>query len=411
MTPSATSALPRRLDRPRLAHIDSLRGIAILMVIACHTVAQFRPIPWRFSQLVATGWHGVQLFFIASTLTLLSSYDWEVRSKGRASWLLFYVRRFFRIAPAYYVAAVIYSLLRPSQLQSGGGILGFAFFLNSWMPFPRGQALVPGSWSISVEWAFYVIFPVVACCLTTFRASFLFLIASIGLAIGGNLASVEMLQGRLEPRQIEDFVYFSFWNQLPVFALANLVYHAWYRPRLDADGNPNPRRDRIGLAFVIMGLVILPYLTLPRSFGSTTPIVPAFFATAICLAGLCVCVAGDCPRWLVNPWLGRIGVVSFSAYLWHWLVLEYFLGTRFWTGLRALTGVPGIGAYFLALICVIAITYALAWVSYQLIELPGVACGRRVAAFVKRKKDLLRSKDRDSSATGALQIPIGESSS
>src|SRR6478609_2922831 len=99
------------MNAKRLDYIDALRGVAILAVVITHTAQSFAPaIPYA-----RAGQYGVQLFFVASSFTLLLSAQRHPLSYGP-----FLVRRFFRIAPAYYVALCGYWIavaVRPGLLN------------------------------------------------------------------------------------------------------------------------------------------------------------------------------------------------------------------------------------------------------------------------------------------------------
>jgi peptidoglycan/LPS O-acetylase OafA/YrhL len=66
------------------AYIDCLRGYAILLVIPCHLTYSYLDLPYPVHRLTVLGWHGVQLFFLTSCLTLLMSWRGEVSRLGRA---------------------------------------------------------------------------------------------------------------------------------------------------------------------------------------------------------------------------------------------------------------------------------------------------------------------------------------
>jgi peptidoglycan/LPS O-acetylase OafA/YrhL len=83
----------------RFSYIDALRGYAILMVIAVHTSQAFSDLPKPLSTILNQGARGVQLFFVTSALTL--SMSWVSRKESA---LTFYSRRFFRIAPMFWLA-------------------------------------------------------------------------------------------------------------------------------------------------------------------------------------------------------------------------------------------------------------------------------------------------------------------
>ena len=144
---------PRRYD-----YIDALRGYAILMVIAVHSSQYFETL--AADRLITAGARGVQLFFVASGITLCLS--WMARNDGA---LPFYVRRFFRIAPMFYLAIVFFIFTRgfsPSFYAPDGiglrHILMTATFTHGMM-VDTITSLVPGSWSIADEMMFYAAFP------------------------------------------------------------------------------------------------------------------------------------------------------------------------------------------------------------------------------------------------------------
>src|ERR1700744_3241432 len=101
---AARAATPKTAasGKPKFAYIDCLRGYAVLMVMVNHVTYAMPKVPWRVHQLGAFGWHGVQLFFLASAITLLMSSSYERDRTGQVSASDFFVRRFLRIAPMYY---------------------------------------------------------------------------------------------------------------------------------------------------------------------------------------------------------------------------------------------------------------------------------------------------------------------
>ena len=160
----------------RLAFVDALRGLAILGVMFTHSsqvVSDGSGILWS---LAGNGARGVQLFYLVSAFTL--SYVMHFVYKQDSSWLHFFVRRFFRIAPMYYtailaclavyflgsstgvwhpiIAAHVYWTAGADTPSLGSIISNFGFFhgINPyWI-----TSLVPGGWSITVEATFYTLF-------------------------------------------------------------------------------------------------------------------------------------------------------------------------------------------------------------------------------------------------------------
>jgi peptidoglycan/LPS O-acetylase OafA/YrhL len=90
----------------RYSYIDSLRGFAIIGVLIAHTglygnVAY--PSLLRNLAEIDVGPRGVQLFYVVSAFTLCVSFS-KRRNIEKHPIRNFYVRRFFRIAPLFYLA-------------------------------------------------------------------------------------------------------------------------------------------------------------------------------------------------------------------------------------------------------------------------------------------------------------------
>jgi peptidoglycan/LPS O-acetylase OafA/YrhL len=142
-----------------------MRGTAILMVIAVHTSLSVPGLPQFAKLLCAYGQMGVQLFFVASAYTLSRSH--VARSAEPHALANFYLRRFFRIAPLYYVAIALYLALYVASHDVGAAVRGYysarnvaanLFFLHGFVASANNH-VVPGGWSIGTEVAFYAIFP------------------------------------------------------------------------------------------------------------------------------------------------------------------------------------------------------------------------------------------------------------
>ena len=146
--------------------IDSIRGIAFLGVFACHAASHLTHMGCSQGviRLFYQGGVGVQLFFIASALTLMLSLD--ARSSGGVHVLRnFFIRRYFRIAPLFYVGAIFYAAVfggnadgRVPKPLTIGSFLSTMTFTHGWNPRWINQVL-PGGWSIAVEMTFYLMVP------------------------------------------------------------------------------------------------------------------------------------------------------------------------------------------------------------------------------------------------------------
>jgi peptidoglycan/LPS O-acetylase OafA/YrhL len=367
--------------KPHFAYIDCVRGYAVLLVIACHLAEIFPELPYPARRLVITGWFGVQLFFLASSLTLLMSWHSERRRNGTVSLRAFALRRFFRIAPAYYAAAVLYYLIQPPALGfDPWQALRTVLFVNAWHPawiaVPEAWYVVPGGWSISVEFAFYAVFPFFAVLVTSLGRAWLAVFGSLAIGVVANLLAARAFAGAYEPQQISNFLFFWFPNQLSVFALGGILYFTLRDcPRLMEWIGRHSLALGLGAIAAFGALAYLP--PLGQYLGGSTWL-PA--AQAACLPMLVLVLALSRHQgWLVNRAAQAIGQVSFSMYLLHFAVLH---GVSLLPGMfhTRSTGVIAILAYAVAFVFCTLVSFALSALSYRFIEQPGVALGKRLIA-------------------------------
>ena len=213
----------------KYAYIDALRGYAVLFVITCHTGGMFHGLPYPLKKLTNFGWHGVQLFFLMSCITLMMSWTSD-KAKGIANAGDFMLRRFFRIAPMYYIAAVFYFLIeRPDAGFDIKQALATIFFVNSWHPLliptvSDRWMVVPGGWSIGVEFTFYLLFPLIAAFVRSMRGALIFCAVALAFGTVANTTMTALLAPHYEETAVRNFIYFWFPNQMPVFALGTILY-------------------------------------------------------------------------------------------------------------------------------------------------------------------------------------------
>src|SRR5277367_2162254 len=105
-----------RILRPIMPELDTVRGIAILMVFLFHSFEDFTPsglsVPgWERLLLSAAslGWTGVNLFFVLSGF-LITGILMDSANRPRY-YSRFYSRRALRILPAYYLLIAVLVLL------------------------------------------------------------------------------------------------------------------------------------------------------------------------------------------------------------------------------------------------------------------------------------------------------------
>jgi peptidoglycan/LPS O-acetylase OafA/YrhL len=150
------------LDR-RIPALDGLRAMAILSVMACHLFGysmlnrQWPFLPRIIAAITAPGWLGVDLFFVLSGFLITSIL---LNKRFSADYYRpFYVRRFWRIVPLYFVVLTIVTVL------FHGGLVFYAaclFFGANLCPLLGVIAPPPATvfWSLAVEEHFYALWPI-----------------------------------------------------------------------------------------------------------------------------------------------------------------------------------------------------------------------------------------------------------
>jgi peptidoglycan/LPS O-acetylase OafA/YrhL len=294
-----------RLVRYR-PEIDGLRALAIVPVILFHA-----GIP-GFSG----GFVGVDVFFVISGYLITSIILSEIRL-GSFSFLAFYERRARRILPPLFLVALvcipfaIWAMVPRDVVDFSKSLMavsGFASNLFFWGQsgyFDTDNELKPllHTWSLAVEEQFYLVFPLIL--LLTLRAGqrriiplFLALAAvSFALAFWGAHHHKEAAFYLLPTRMWELLIG----SLIPMLAVD---VERWF-PKLTRE-----LLAALGLAFIVITVVAYDYMPL-HSVYALLPTVGALFIIQFSSAQTVV------GRLLGTRALVGIGLISYSAYLWH----------------------------------------------------------------------------------------------
>lgn len=331
--------------------IDGLRAVAVLPVLLYHAgVDGFRG-----------GFVGVDVFFVISGYLVTRL----IRADGDAfSLRAFYERRVRRLFPALAVvlaatSAAAWWWLLPADLEAYSrsllAVLGLVANVHLWRTtgdyFARPTESMPllHTWSLAVEEQFYLLFPVSLVLTRRLGPT-----RQGGLIAGAALASLAVAAWAATQRPVAGFFL------LPTrgWELALGALLAWHEPRL-APWLDAASRQRLRALAAWAGIlsIVAAVATLSAASGVPGPaaLLPTL-GTALVLVGARPGEgAGRLLAW--RPLVG-VGLISYSAYLWHQPLLVF---------LRVLSDTPP-DAPARVLACAIAV--ALAWVTWRVVERP-----------------------------------------
>jgi peptidoglycan/LPS O-acetylase OafA/YrhL len=292
--------------------IDGLRGIAVLLVVLYHLEL--------FS--VSGGFIGVDVFFVISGFLITSIVIGEINHK-EFSILYFYERRVRRIFPALFsvllVCTVIgFALLIPPDFEKyGRSLIATVFFVpniffasqKSYFSPDNDRHPLLHTWSLGVEEQFYLALPLLLLLLLKFSSRLRLIL--IGLAFIASLCWCFALV-KVQPVSAFYLAPSRAWELLLGVFIAHL--------------RPLPSRNRWILEVTaLLGLCLIggsAFLLSERIlFPGPYGLLPTIGAGLVIYTGTCGNTITS--RLLSCTPLVRIGLISYSLYLWHWPLLSF----------------------------------------------------------------------------------------
>jgi len=368
--------------------VEALRGLAAVAVVVFHMWA-LTTLP-RFPGsdfVIGLGVWAVDLFFLLSGFLLVQAF-WELpRTQTLRQ---YYVRRIFRIAPAYYVclALLFLGFANRGALFSSVGlkqVAANATFTQWFSPTTAASLNVSGVfWTLSIEMTLYAVLPLLAWAVARRP------LVNGGLLFGAGLAYrayVAIDPGWLQakvfaavPHQHEDlmrlFLLRQFVGVLPLFVVGMLL-RWWLHFR------PGARRAAPvpGISVLLLVLLAVPSLAVlfpglkavdfhnTVLFASFDVAIVVLLVPALAYAGRTVSGRLSAPL-AALVWLGKR---SYGIYLWHFpAILVAFDRGPF-------ERPPAMNNVGLRLAAAAAASVVLGAVSYRWVERPARRAGRRLA--------------------------------
>ncbi|TSD67604.1 acyltransferase [Inquilinus sp. KBS0705] len=301
----------------KLDYITVLRAIAILGVLIVHVSLQSINIEKIHPYIIAiinNGARGVQLFYLLSAFTLFLSFSNRVNEKKTVR--NYFIRRFFRIAPLYYIAIVYYLWqdgfgprywLGNDPSISLGNIISNFTFTHGFSPYWIAS-LVPGGWSVAIEVAFYCLVPFLYYRIKNIQQAYNFLLVTLAIRFILLLIFQHIILIP-ENRLWNEYLFLYFPNQLPIFALGIILYFLIYSETYEI----NLKSLLLGAIFLLVGFSLEQQLLIYNLF---------LFGLSFIL--LVIALQKYHPKILFNQAFLYIGKVSYTLYLTHWAAI-YFL--------------------------------------------------------------------------------------
>ena len=350
-----------------LPSIDSLRALAVLAVIIYHVDVNYLP----------GGFLGVDLFFVLSGYLISSLIIKEYKKTGSVNLYNFYIRRARRLLPAVYfmitvglVVMVLFNevLLRKSHLDA---IFGYLYSSNWWYIFHKldyfdsfgAQSPFKHLWSLAIEEQFYMIFPLLFLLVNrkkkskdgTYQLNKNFLYVVLGLIIVSLIAHIILFD-------INNISRIYFGTDTRAFSLLVGVVGAILYPMERLHAKVTLQQNMIYSVVSLMSIATLITVMIYTSEYNTWLYRGGFLLVAV--LGLIVIISSGKQHTLMSRLLSFkpvvfIGKISYSLYLWHFLVLVL-------TTPVSEIGNPNI--YFVILRVIL--TFVVAIVSYVFVETP-----------------------------------------
>jgi peptidoglycan/LPS O-acetylase OafA/YrhL len=377
-----------------------LRGIAILGVVAVHSSQQVKGLNTTVAWIFNFGQTGVQLFFVASAISLCLSST----QRNEKSSIYFFIRRFFRVAPLFYLAIIFYFLWRvcieyyklgvvviPDN-YSIRAVIETIFFVHGFDP-KNFNYVVPGGWSIGVEMSFYAIFPILFFIQSKYKKSkFIIFSAFIFLVclLIKNFLIYDVQPIFIEKGYIKEFALdygflgASILNQISVFLIGIICYQYIYCP--SKLSRYTKRITSLAIPLIIVSCFLLnsqSYVRTPLT-GLIYPVIlaMAFAVIAIKLSTINE-FTGQIPKLLIE-----VGKVSFSMYIIHFFILDVF-HFIFYKFINSFELIPEI-QLILIYPTILVLTFLISKLMYEHIEKRGIEAGNNLIVKLKSTAEFVR---------------------
>ncbi len=372
-----------------LPFLDGIRGFASLWVIVGHCIQNSG---WNFPILSSPGF-AVDIFMVMSGF--LMAYHHRIREKSQPwnsplTWYTFYIRRFFRIAPLYYLLLIpaftlnqhfnawqkISETVFPRSWASSiagsatyfrdidlSNIILHVSFIFGLLPQYASSTVLP-DWSIGLEMQFYAVFPLIMLLLKRYNYFYISIC----------LWSIDLISNKLftyntpNPGLLGIFPQPSFLPlKLSFFLIGILLAEAYYY---------KSKNSSLSSYLILLAIIISGYKHSIFILFLSIMIVALLFydrESDLLRIGRGIKIV---QKILSNKISHFMADTSYSVYLAHELILIpsiALLASFAWY-----VSLPGIVRFSLLFLEVASLTYCLGWLLYNHVEKPGITLGKAI---------------------------------
>ncbi len=341
------------LIKNELVSLTTLRGVAVLWVAIYHYKVFLREYSIDlniFSKIAEIGYLGVDFFFILSGFIISYVYGGVLSKPGKESIFRFLGFRLARIYPLHVAVLLICLLLAyVFKIDLNTNVSLKSLILN--LLNIHGWGLVhytswnEPSWSISVEWFIYLIFPVLIILVSRVRGTISNIFLILALAVG--MFFYFKTNGF---QTMNLYVYSTLARGIWEFVVGMCLFNIY--------------KNKIYNSIIFDFLFLFNLLALVLTILLFKPFLLRDFICILILSSLILCVVQSSlfvKNVLSVTFLYKLGKISYSIYMIHWLCLSIL--TIFIKNSFLLDKILILFVYFIS-------TISLACVLYHKIEVP-----------------------------------------
>lgn len=293
--------------------LDGLRGIAVVLVVLSHS-SNNKIFIHETIDFHAVGKVGVYLFFVLSAYLLdrQIALAFMTKKSSVGYWKNYFIRRFLRIYPLFVIALILHGL---------SNLAGITTVIDRVIDIPLHMALLRGEsifWSIPVEFKYYLISPLIMWFCHKFLKWNAISLALVFILFLFTSIAIEVV---FELPRVSTFKYFPIFIIGTVLSIYELLFKNYFQKKI------KPRVfNSLGLIAFAIILITIPFY-FEKLFGVKVNFQASIFYFPYAVLWGIILLSAKYGKGLIKyflelKFLRFIGVISFSLYLFHMLVLN-----------------------------------------------------------------------------------------